>query len=53
VEKVNEHGLLIGVEGGVDAHHLAVRAIRVERHLLHLHRRLKGAYALLGVGLLG
>jgi hypothetical protein len=51
-KKVNKHGFLFGVKGGADAHHLIVRATGVERHLLHLHRRLEGACTPLGVGLL-
>jgi hypothetical protein len=51
-EKVDEHGFLFGVEGGADAHHHAIRAAGVERHLLYLHHMLEGACTPLGVRLL-
>ena len=34
MEKVNEHGLLFGVEVGTDRQQLAIRVVGVERDLL-------------------
>jgi hypothetical protein len=49
VEKVNEHCFLFGIQGGANAHDLAVRAARVEGDLLDSLDGFKGAGGPLGV----
>ena len=43
IEKVDEHGLLFGVELGADPQHLAIRVVGVERDLLCGFCRLEAA----------